>query len=178
MTKQLSRKERTIETLKTVLKRDNVLSLPKLEKIIVSVGVGKKHDKKWTEHVVDRITKITGQHPVIKAAKKSIASFKVRAGDASGVIVTLRGERMYAFLEKLLMVAFPRTRDFRGIPKKIIDEMGNATLGLREHVVFPETTDEELKDVFGMSIIMTTSAKDKKEAEALFTALGVPFKKN
>jgi len=154
------------------------MSIPKVEKVVVAVGVGKKHDKKWTEHVVDRVSKITGQRPVVRGAKKSIATFKVRTGDASGVVVTLRGDRMYGFLEKLISVAYPRTRDFRGLSKKCIDDMGNLTLGIKEHVVFPETADEELKDVFGLAVTIVSSAKNKKEAEILFTTLGIPFKKD
>jgi large subunit ribosomal protein L5 len=155
----------------------NVMQAPRLEKIVLSSGIGSFKDKKKIEIVKDRLSKISGQKVAVKGSKKSIASFKVRAGDPVGVQVTLRGTRMYSFLDKLLNIAFPRTKDFRGLTSSSIDGMGNISLGLKEHTVFPETTDEELKDVFGIGVTVVTTAKSKKEALVFFERIGFPFKK-
>ncbi|MEX0910155.1 MAG: 50S ribosomal protein L5 [Candidatus Paceibacterota bacterium] len=163
--------------LKKELNIDNILALPRLQKVVINSGTGKASDKKRNDLVADRLAKITGQKPAMRGAKKSIASFKVREGDVVGIAVTLRGDRMYKFLDKLFNVAMPRMRDFKGYAKTSIDEMGNMTIAVRENVVFPETTDEELKDVFGLSVTLVTTAKNKKEALALFQTIGFPFKK-
>ncbi|MEK7575280.1 MAG: 50S ribosomal protein L5 [Patescibacteria group bacterium] len=155
----------------------NVMQAPKLVKIILSSGIGSLKDKKKVEIVKDRLAKISGQKIAVRGAKKSIASFKVRENDPVGTQVTLRGARMYSFLDKLLNIALPRTKDFRGLSKLSIDEMGNINLGLKEHTIFPETTDEELKDVFGIGVTVVTTAKNKKEAVVFFERLGFPFKK-
>jgi len=155
----------------------NVMQAPKIEKIVVSTGTGSIVDKKKVELIGDRLGKITGQKPASKKAKQSIAAFKLREGSDVGYQVTLRGTRMKNFFDKLVNVALPRTKDFRGLSTKSIDEMGNYTLGIKDHTIFTETSDEELKDVFGMSITINTSAKDKKEAIAYLTHLGWPFKK-
>lgn len=154
----------------------NRLQTPRLLKVIVSTSTGSSKDRKKNEFVMDRLAKITGQKPALRGARKSIASFKVREGDPIGVMVTLRGTAMYKFLDKLFNVALPRTKDFRGLSRKSIDEMGNYTFGIREHTVFTETSDEELKDVFGLAVTFVTSAKNKKEAEAFLSHLGLPFK--
>ena len=148
---------------------------PRIEKIIVSTGVGKKRDKKQLELIEDRLAKITGQKPSQRAARISIASFKVRAGDTVGLQVTLRGARMYDFLDKLIHIALPRTRDFRGLAASAIDAMGNLTIGIKEHTIFPETSDEDLKDVFGLAITIVTTASTKAEAEAFLRHLGLPL---
>lgn len=157
----------------------NKMAAPKLVKVVVSVGTGSgmKRDIKRNEFVINRITKITGQKPSLKGAKQSMASFKIREGDPVGVMVTLRGARMYAFLEKLLNISLPRTKDFRGIERKIVDNIGNATIGIKEHTIFPETADEEIKDVFGLAITMVSTASTKEEATSFFELIGVPFKK-
>ncbi|MFM2383789.1 MAG: hypothetical protein RIQ72_361 [Candidatus Parcubacteria bacterium] len=155
----------------------NLLQAPKVVKVVLSSTTGSIKDPKKRQLIGDRLGKISGQHTTTKAAKKSIASFKVRQGDAAGWQVTLRGERMWSFLEKLVNVALPRTRDFRGIEAKSIDEMGNYTLGIKEHTVFPETSDEEIKDVFGFAVTIVTTSKSKKETLSLLTYLGFPFKK-
>ncbi|MBC8465198.1 MAG: 50S ribosomal protein L5 [Parcubacteria group bacterium] len=155
----------------------NMFQAPRLGKIVVSTGVGSTIDKEKLRIVPERLALITGQKPSARAAKKSIASFKVREGSVVGHTVTLRGARMRAFLEKFIHVALPRTRDFGGISPKAIDDMGNLTIGIKEHTIFPETSDEELKNVFGMAITLVSTAKDKEEALAFFTHLGVPFKK-
>ncbi len=149
---------------------------PRIEKVIVSSGVGKKRDKKQIELIEDRLAKITGQKSAQRSAKISIASFKVREGDTVGLQVTLRGARMYDFVDKLIHIALPRTRDFRGLSAKAIDDMGNITIGIKEHTIFPETSDEDLKDVFGFAITIVTTAKSKAEAEAFLRHLGLPLR--
>ena len=165
------------QTLKERFHWKNPMQVPRVSKVVVSIGVGSYKDKKKFAVVEDRLAKITGQKTVIRKAKKSIASFKSREGDTVGYQVTLRGTRMLAFLDRLLLVAFPRTKDFRGISRSSIDEMGNATFGIKEHVIFPETTDEELKDIFGFAVTVGTTAKTREEAVAFFEHLGFPFRK-
>ena len=153
------------------------MQTPRMKSVAVSVGTGSFKDKKKFEVVMDRLAKITGQKPSPRGAKQAIASYKSRQGDVVGALVTLRGARAAGFLEKLLQVALPRTKDFRGIPPTAIDEMGNLTVGIREHTVFPETADEELKDVFGMGVTMVTTARNRDEARAYLAHLGFPFAK-
>lgn len=156
----------------------NVMQVPRLTKAVVSAGVGKmRQDKAKIALIENRLAKITGQKPAVRGAKKSIATYKTRTGDTVGYQVTLRGKRMEDFLNRLIHIALPRTKDFKGITTSAIDEMGNYTLGVREHTVFPETADEELKDVFGLAITVVTTAKNKKEAHAYLAHLGFPFKK-
>lgn len=157
----------------------NALQAPRLVKVIIATGTGSgmKRDRNKNDLVVDRLSKITGQKPSIRAAKKSVASFKIRTGDPIGVMVTLREAKMFAFLDKFIHIALPRTKDFRGLEPKSIDDIGNATFAVREHTIFPEATDEELKDVFGMSLTIVTTAKTKEEAKMFFEILGIPFKK-
>jgi large subunit ribosomal protein L5 len=165
------------ESLKSEFGYKSVMQTPRMTKIVVSTGVGSIKDKKKLEIIVDRLTKITGQAPAERATKKSIANFKTRVGDLSGYQVTLRGARMQSFFDKLVNIVLPRVKDFRGIRPTSIDEMGNITIGLREHTVFPETADEESKDIFGLAITITTTAKSKKEAEAFLRHSGVPLQK-
>lgn len=157
----------------------NVMAAPRLVKVTVSVATGSamKKDRKRNELVVDRLAKITGQKPTLRKAKMSVASFKTREGDEIGVAVTLRGDRMFGFLDKVLNVALPRTKDFRGLNRTSVDAIGNMTFGIKEHTIFPEIHDEELKDVFGMAITMVTTAKTKEEATKFFELIGIPFKK-
>jgi large subunit ribosomal protein L5 len=181
MTKILNTKEKQAEAfkhLKEVMGYKNAMQAPKFTKVVVNVGIGSLKDKKKIEVIIDRLTKISGQKPALRGSKKSIAAFKVRQGDPVGLSVTLRGARMFAFIDKLILVAFPRTKDFRGLVKKGIDEMGNYSIGIKENTIFPETTDEDLKDVFGMTITIGTTAPDKKSAEAFLTYIGFPFKKD
>jgi large subunit ribosomal protein L5 len=157
----------------------SVMQTPKIEKVVVSVGVGKMmKDKGRAELVADRLAKITGQKPVARGAKKSIATFKTRIGDTVGYQVTLRGKRAQDFLNRLVNIALPRTKDFKGLSPAGVDAMGNYTLGIKEHTVFPETSDEELKDVFGMAVTIVTTARDPKLATEYLTHLGLPFKKD
>ena len=148
---------------------------PRISKVIVSTGVGKKRDKKQIELISDRLAKITGQKASPRPARLSIASFKVREGDTVGLQVTLRGARMYDFIDKVIHIALPRTRDFRGLGAKSIDDMGNFTIGIKDNTIFPETSDEDLKDVFGLAITIVTTATSKAEAEAFFRLIGMPL---
>ena len=180
--KHLTVKEKEIESfekMKSIFKYKNAMAAPKLQKVVLNVGTGTmiKKDKNKNTAISDRLAKITGQKPALRGSKKSIASFKVRQGDPIGVMVTLRGAQMYAFLEKLINVALPRTKDFRGISRKVVDNIGNLTLGIKEHTIFPETADEDIKDVFGLSITIVSSAKNQKEGFAFYELLGMPFKK-
>lgn len=182
MTKHLTIKEKEnsfFENNKTVFNYKNKMAAPKLQKVVLNVGTGTliKRDKNKNDFISDRLTKISGQKPALRGAKKSISSFKVRQGDAIGVMVTLRSKRMYAFLEKLINIALPRTKDFRGISTTTVDNIGNLTIGIKEHTIFPETADEDIKDVFGLSITIVSSAKNYKEGFAFYQTLGVPFKK-
>lgn len=173
-------KEKTksaFKELKEKLGLKNIMQAPKILKVVVNSGVGSMSDKKKIDIVVDRLAKITGQKPVKRGAKKSIASFKSREGDIVGVQITLRGEKMWSFLDRLLNIALPRTKDFRGISIDAIDEMGNYTLSIKEHTVFSETADEDLKDVFGFSATIVTNLKNKESASEFFKSLGFPFKK-
>lgn len=166
------------ETMKKSYHFTNVMQAPKVLKVIVSAGVGSFKDKKKVELAGDRIMKITGQKPVLRGAKKSIASYKSREGDPMGYQVTLRGEKMWHFLEKLVHVALPRTKDFRGLPSTSADGMGGYSIGIKEHSIFPETSDEDLKDVFGLGITVLTNLKDKAQTKHFLELLGFPIKKD
>lgn len=153
------------------------MQAPRLTKIVISCGVGKVNkDKKRMEIIEDRLAKITGQAPAKRGAKKSIANFKSRTGDIVGYQITLRGARMQSFWDKLIHIVLPRVKDFRGLNAKAIDEMGNMTIGIKEHTVFPETSDEDAKDIFGLAITVTTTAKDRKEAESFLRHMGLPLR--
>ena len=153
------------------------MQAPRITKVVVSSGVGSFKDKTKLKVVEDRLARITGQKTALRGAKISIASFKSRQGDTVGYQVTLRGARMYDFLDRLVNIALPRTKDFRGISRSSADEMGNYTLGIKEHNVFPETSDEELKDVFGLAVTIVTTAKSRDEVVDFLQFLGFPFKK-
>ncbi len=173
-----TKQKNTFKTLKETFGYTNVMQAPKLVKVIVNTGVGKtKGDKKKMELIINRMAKITGQKPAERLAKKSIASFKVREGQLSGYQITLRGPKMNDFVDRLINIALPRTRDFRGIKKEAVDAVGNYSLGIKEHTIFPETSDEDIKDVFGLSITFVTTAKSVKECTAFLEYLGFPFKK-
>ncbi len=166
------------ETMKKSFKLENAMQAPKVLKVVVSVGVGSFKDKKKVELAGDRIMKITGQKPVLRGAKKSIASFKSREGDPMGYQVTLRGEKMWHFLEKLVHIALPRTKDFRGLPSTSADGMGGYSIGIKEHSIFPETSEEELKDVFGLGVTVVTNLKEKEQTKKFLEILGFPIKKD
>lgn len=157
---------------------DNVHKVPKLHKIVLNMGVGEaSHNSKIAEAIEAQLTKIAGQKCVVTLAKKSIASYKLREGMPVGAMITLRGERMYDFLQKLICVVLPRIRDFRGISSKSFDGRGNYTLGLKEQTLFPEIKYEEVDLVKGMNVSIITTAETDDEARALLTELGMPFKK-
>lgn len=168
---------KTFSTLKDDFGYENVNQAPRIEKIVVSVGTGRVDDKARIALIQNRLAKITGQKAAPRPAKKSIASFKLREGDIIGYQVTLRGKRMVDFLNKLIHIALPQTRDFRGLKVSSIDEMGNFTIGIKEHTIFPETHDEDIRDVFGLSITIVTTAKTKAEAEAFLRHIGLPLQK-
>jgi large subunit ribosomal protein L5 len=156
----------------------SVMEAPRIEKVIINAGIGKfKDNKKKIALVADRLAKITGQKPKYNKAKISVAGFKLREGMTIGYQVTLRGNRMYAFLDKLIHITLPRTRDFRGLEIGAMDAMNNYTIGIREHTTFPETSDEEISDVFGIGITIVTTAKTPEEAEVLLRGIGLPLKK-
>lgn len=155
----------------------NVNQAPTIEKVVVSVGTGRVDDKAKLALIQDRLAQITGQKASPRPARQSIASFKLREGEIIGYQVTLRGQRKWDFLNKLIHIALPQTRDFRGLKTTSIDEMGNYTIGIKEHTIFPETADEDIRDVFGMSVTIVTTAKTKAEAEALLRHIGLPLKK-
>lgn len=156
----------------------NVMEIPKLEKVVINIGVGDAvGNAKALEAAVNDLTIIAGQKPVITKAKKSIANFKVREGMALGTKVTLRGERMYEFLDKLINVALPRVRDFRGVSATAFDGRGNYALGLKEQLIFPEIEYDQVERVTGMDIIVVTTAKTDEEARELLTLCGMPFEK-
>lgn len=162
-------KEKQVSSYNTLAKEfgyKNMLQAPRLVKVTISVATGSamKRDKKRNDLVMDRLAKITGQKPSLRTAKQSVASFKTRIGDPIGVAVTLRGARMFGFLDKVFNIALPRTKDFRGLNKTSVDSIGNMTFGIKEQTVFPEIKDEELKDVFGMAVTLVTTAKTKAEA--------------
>jgi len=156
----------------------NVMQVPQIVKIMVNVGVGKvKEDKKKIEQIVEDVKKITGQAPVKTKARKSIAGFKVRENQIVGIVCTLRGFKMYAFLDKLINVALPRVRDFQGVTKEGFDGRGNYHLGLREQLVFPEISSESLENIFGLEVSIVTNAKNDAPARELLTLMSFPFKK-
>lgn len=169
---------KAFDTLKGSFGYKNVMQAPRLEKVVVSVGIGKIEDKAKREKIAERLARITGQKPSPRPAKQSIASFKLRQGDIVGYQVTLRGARMHDFLDKLIHIALPQTRDFRGLKATAIDEMGNITLGIKEHTIFPETSDEDIRDVFSLAITVVTTAKTKPEAEAFLRHIGLPLQKD
>ena len=172
------KQKKTFDALKADFGWTNLMQAPQIKKVVISVGVGRMTKEKGkVELVQDRLAKITGQKPAVRGAKKAISTYKTRIGDLVGYQVTLRGARMFDFLNRLVHVALPRTKDFKGISAAAIDDVGNYTLGIKEHTVFPETADEDIKDIFGMAVTIVTSAKDKKVAKAYLGHLGFPFKK-
>ncbi len=166
-----------IPQMKSEFGYKNDMAVPKITKVTLNVGLGSNlKDAKYLETVEKTLTRITGQKPVQTKARKSIAGFKIREGMVIGVKVTLRGERMYNFLYKLLNVAFPRVRDFWGISDKVLDRQGNLALGFKEHIIFPEIKPEEVDRLHGLQIIITSSARKREEGLQLFRLLGFPFK--
>ena len=167
-----------VKSLMDQFKYDSIMEVPKLEKIVVNMGVGEAaHDEKFMEAAVKDLESITGQKVVVTKAKKSVAGFKIREGQSIGCKVTLRGENMYNFLEKLVRIALPRVRDFRGISKNAFDGKGNYTLGVKEQLIFPEIEYDNVVKIMGMDIVLVTTAKTNEEGLALLSAFGLPFRK-
>jgi large subunit ribosomal protein L5 len=177
MTTIKAKNKDSFKALKEKLHIDNAMKAPKLTKVVLSVGTGKVSDKKRKEFIGERLSRIAGQKVAQRAAKKSIASFKLRQGENIGFQATLRGEKMFAFLEKLVNIALPRTKDFRGLKATAIDSMGNMTIGIKEHTIFPETSDEDIKDVFGFAVTVVTNSKKKEDTKEFLAYLGFPFAK-
>jgi large subunit ribosomal protein L5 len=162
----------------------NKMAVPKIEKTIINTGFGKiisgktsDEQKKIQEAVLNDLGLITGQKPILNKAKKSIAAFKVRQGMSVGAMVTLRKKKMFDFLDRLIHIVFPRTRDFQGIPIKSFDKKGNLTIAVKEHIVFPEIMPEKIKSIFGLEVTVTTTAKRKEEGIELLSLMGFPIKK-
>lgn len=172
-------KDRIVGALKEEFSYSNVMRVPVLQKIVLSRGVGAAvADKKLIDHAVDELTAITGQKAVATISKKDVASFKLRKGMPIGAKVTLRGERMYEFLDRLVTVALPRVRDFQGVKANGFDGRGNYTLGVTEQIIFPEIDIDKVNKIAGMDITFVTSAPTDKEAKSLLIQVGLPFKKN
>lgn len=176
-------KKEVIPEMKKVFGYENDMAVPKIERVVVNTGFGKlisgktsEEQKKICENILDDLSLICGQRPVKTMAKKSIAGFKIRKGFVVGARVTLRGRRMYDFLERLINIALPRSRDFQGIDKKSFDKKGSLTIGIKEQIVFPEILPEKIKTIFGFEITVVTTAKTKKEGEVLLKLLGFPIK--
>jgi large subunit ribosomal protein L5 len=171
--------EDIVPELKKTLGIKNKMALPKITKIIINCGVGHyvKSQKKDHSNIVENLAKISGQRPVAQKAKKAISNFKVREGEVVGVSVTIRGKKMYDFLNKLINVVFPRVRDFRGASPKSFDGKGNYSIGFREHIVFPEINPDDVTNLHGLQINITTNAKNNEEGFELLKAMGFPFQK-
>jgi len=170
------------EVVSELMKRhkyDNVMQVPRLEKMVLSIGMGEAiQNAKAMEAAEGDLTAIAGQHPVVTRAKRSIAAFKLRTGMPVGLMVTLRGERMYQFFDKLTSAVLPRRREFQGVPRDCFDGRGNYTLGLREQIIFPEVDYDKVDKVRGIGITVVTTAKTDEEAESLLELMGMPFVKN
>lgn len=171
-------KKQIVPALQKEFGWSNAMLVPRLSKVVVNVGFGRHlKEKEFAESVTKGLAKITGQKAVLTAAKKSISAFKIREGLVIGAKATLRGERMYDFVDKLVNITFPRVRDFRGIADSAVDREGNLTVGFREHTSFPEIRQEDVDNVFGLEVCLTTTAHSRAAGLALFRALGFPFKK-
>ena len=155
----------------------NPMQVPKLEKIVVNMGLGEAiNNGKIIDAAVEQLASITGQKPVVTKARKSIANFKLREGQSIGAMVTLRGDRMYEFLDRLVIVALPRVRDFKGVSPKAFDGKGNYTLGVREQIIFPEINYDKIEKIKGLNITIVTTARNDEEGRALLRHLGMPFR--
>ena len=171
-------KEKVYPALKEQFNYDNVMMIPKLEKVTLNMGLGEaKENAKLLEGAVNEIALIIGQRPVVTKARKSIANFKVRQGMPVGAKVTLRGDSMYEFIDKLFNIALPRVRDFKGVSKNSFDGRGNYSMGIKEQLIFPEINYDKVDTIKGMNIVFTTTAKTDEEAQALLAGLGMPFEK-
>ncbi|HBC32678.1 MAG TPA: 50S ribosomal protein L5 [Clostridiales bacterium] len=171
-------KEQVVPALMEKFQYDSIMQAPKLEKIVLNMGVGEaKENQKFLDNAVEEMTLIAGQKPVVTKAKKSISNFKLREGMSVGCKVTLRGEHMYEFFDKLVNIALPRVRDFRGVSKTAFDGRGNYALGIKEQLIFPEINYDKIDKIRGMDIIITTTANTDEEARELLSLMGMPFRK-
>lgn len=171
--------DRAVPALQKQFDYGNPMQVPQIAKVIVNIGIGEAKDNpRALEAAVNDVRQVTGQQPVVVRARKSVAAFKLRAGMPVGVKVTLRGRRMWQFLEKLVGVALPRIRDFRGVPADDFDGRGNYSLGLREQIIFPEIDYDHIDRIRGMEVVIVTSARTDEEGRALLTELGMPFQRN
>lgn len=167
-----------VPKLKEKFAFDNIFLVPKFNKVIINVGFGRHNKEKvYIDNVEKTLIRISGQKPVFTKAKKSIASFKIREGMTIGAMVTLRGDRMYDFLDKLLNITFPRVRDFRGISENAVDKQGNLSIGFKENSSFPEVRIEDINNIHGLEVVIDSSAKNKEEGLELYRLAGFPFKK-
>jgi len=172
-------KEKTIPSLRKAFGFENDLAVPRIEKVVINAGIGKTlKDPKLLDNIIEDIKKITGQAPVKTLAKKSIAGFKIRQNQVVGLLATLRGQRMYDFLEKLIRVVLPRVRDFKGLSKESFDGHGNYSIGIKEQIVFPETLREHIEHSFGLEVNIQTNTNDDNKAYELLKSLGFPFKED
>ena len=170
--------EELVPVLKDKLGLSNVMAVPRLSKVVINMGVGEAaNDKKHLQSALENLTVIAGQKPVTTTARKSVASFKIREGWPLGCKVTLRGEKMYDFIERLINIAIPRERDFRGLTSKSFDGQGNYSFGIKEQIIFPEINYDNIDNIRGMDVCINTTAKNKDEAKALLEVLDFPFKK-
>ena len=174
-------KEKYIQELRPALQEElginNVMAVPKLTKVVINMGVGEAaNDKKHLESALQNLTVISGQKPIVTKARKSVASFKIREGWPLGCKVTLRGSKMYDFMERLIKIAIPRERDFRGLNPKSFDQQGNYTFGIKEQIIFPEINYDNIDNIRGMDVCINTSAQSQEHAKALLKALDFPFK--
>ncbi len=164
-------------TLQKELGLGNIMAVPKLTKVVINMGVGEAaNDKKYLESALENLTVIAGQKPIVTKARKSVASFKIREGWPLGCKVTLRGNKMYDFIERLINIAIPRERDFRGLNPKSFDQQGNYTFGIKEQIIFPEINYDNIDNIRGMDVCINTSAQNKEHAKALLKVLDFPFK--
>lgn len=176
-------KKEAIPVMKETFGYKNSMAVPKIKKVVVNSGFGQtivakkgEEAKKLMDHIVKELGLISGQQPALRKARKSVAGFKLRAGMAVGAIATLRGDKMYDFLERLIYITLPRTRDFNGLDKKLVDNNGNLSIGFKEHTSFPEISAEKEKSIFGLEINVVTNIGEKEKALKLFQLLGFPFK--
>jgi large subunit ribosomal protein L5 len=172
-------REEVIPAMREKFGYKNVMAVPKVEKVVVNAGFGRKavaKDAKAIERVEQDLAKLTGQKPAMRRAKKSISGFKLRQGMDIGMAVTLRGRRMYDFIDRLVSIALPRSRDFHGLDPKSFDKKGNLSIGIKEHSIFPEITYESLKDIFGLEVTIATTAGSKEEGAELLKLMGFPVK--
>lgn len=176
---QMKYRKEAVPELQKEFQYVNAMAIPTIQKVIVNVGTGKfLKDGKKVDEIVETITQVTGQKPVQTKSKKSIAGFKLREGQEVGVKVTLRGKRMWQFLDRLLNATLPRIRDFQGLKTTVVDQGGNCNIGLREHMIFPEIVQEKVQAIFGLQITIVSTAKTREEATVLFRKIGVPIKKD